>query len=33
MRPGVEISLLLALAVYVWVWFVMPTLRLAFLIP
>jgi hypothetical protein len=30
MRPGVEIALLLALAVYVWLWVLMPTLRLVF---
>jgi hypothetical protein len=33
MRAGTEIALLLGLAVYAWVWFVMPTLRLAFPFP
>lgn len=30
MRPSTEIALLLALALYAWLWIVMPTLRLVF---
>jgi hypothetical protein len=33
MRPGVEIALLMALAVTVWLWVLMPSLHLVFADP